>query len=320
MLDARTLSAGGNTRNSIAIPTGVMSPPPTPCSTRNTTSSPRLEASPHSAEATVKMTRAPRRTFRPPKRSPSQPEAAMKTPVLTRNAIEMLSTASGAEWKSRPIDGEGHVHDRGVHDRHEEGRYVDDSYGDLLVDDAAAHPGMVAGLTEFVKYILCRSVSFQYDVVVTSLGAPIAADATRAETAREAWEQMRELTHDPLTLGKLHALAEEAGIIPGAAKALKFLYGAEPVPMRRLAADLHCDNSYITTIVDSMEQAGVARREVHPTDRRIKVIVLTDEGRRLAARALEVLGTPPPAFDALTSSETEALRDLMRKLTQEAQS
>jgi DNA-binding MarR family transcriptional regulator len=131
---------------------------------------------------------------------------------------------------------------------------------------------------------------------------------------------MRELTHDPLTLGKLHALAEEAGIIPGAAKALKFLYGTEPVPMRRLAADLHCDNSYITTIVDSMEQAGVARREAHPTDRRIKVIVLTEEGRRLAALALEVIGTPPPAFDALTSSETEALRDLMRKLTQGAQS
>ena len=154
---------------------------------------------------------------------------------------------------------------------------------------------------------------------MTSLEAPTAADVTRSDTAREAWERMRELTHDPLTLGKLHVLAEEAGIIPGAAKALKFLYGKEPVPMRRLAADLHCDNSYITTIVDSMEQAGVARREGHPTDRRIKVIVLTDEGRRLAVLALEVIGTPPPAFDALTSVETEALRDLMRKLTKGAQ-
>ena len=155
---------------------------------------------------------------------------------------------------------------------------------------------------------------------MTSLEAPTAADVTGADTAREAWERMRELTHDPLTLGRLHALAEEAGIIPGAAKALKFLHRAEPVPMRRLAADLHCDNSYITTIVDSMEQAGVARREAHPTDRRIKVIVLTDEGRRLAARALEVVGTPPPAFDALTPSETQALLDLMRKLTQRVDS
>ena len=95
----------------------------------------------------------------------------------------------------------------------------------------------------------------------------------------------RELTHNPQVLEKLHALADEAGIIPGAAKALRFLSGPEPVPMRRLAQDLHCDNSYITTIVDSLEVAGVARREAHPTDRRIKVIVLTDAGRRLAALA-----------------------------------
>jgi DNA-binding MarR family transcriptional regulator len=144
------------------------------------------------------------------------------------------------------------------------------------------------------------------------------ADAKRADTAREAWELMRELTHNPQVLEKLHAVAEEAGIIPGAAKALKFLSGPEPVPMRRLAADLHCDNSYITTIVDSLEEAGVARREAHPTDRRIKVIVLTDAGRRLAELARQSLGTPPRAFDALSASETSTLRDLMRKLAQEA--
>ncbi len=153
---------------------------------------------------------------------------------------------------------------------------------------------------------------------VTSVEAPRAADTKRAETAREAWEMIRELTHDPQVLGKLHTLAEEAGIIPGAAKALKFLSRSDPVPMRRLAADLNCDNSYITTIVDSLEQAGMARREPHPTDRRIKVIVLTDAGRRLAQLARETLGTPPKAFGALTAPEVSALRDLMRKLSQSA--
>jgi len=145
-----------------------------------------------------------------------------------------------------------------------------------------------------------------------------APDTKKADTAREAWERMRELTHDPQVLDKLHVLAEQAGIIPGAAKALKFLSGPDPVPMRRLAADLHCDNSYITTIVDSLEEAGVARREAHPTDRRIKVIVLTESGRRLAEMAREAIGTPPRAFEALSASETAALRDLMRKLGQSA--
>jgi DNA-binding MarR family transcriptional regulator len=137
--------------------------------------------------------------------------------------------------------------------------------------------------------------------------------------AVEAWERMREITHDPQVLGRLHVLAEQAGIIPGAAKALRFLSAPEPMPMRNLAANLRCDNSYVTTIVDSLEEAGVARREAHATDRRIKVIVLTDTGRTLARRAQKILGTPPPAFASLTDDETETLRDLMRKLGAVAQ-
>lgn len=141
-----------------------------------------------------------------------------------------------------------------------------------------------------------------------------AADTKKADAAREAWERMRELTHDPQVLEKLHVLADQAGIIPGAAKALKFLSGPEPVPMRKLAVYLHCDNSYITTIVDSLEEAGVARRKPHPTDRRIKVIVLTESGHRLAELAREAIGNPPGAFEVLSVVETELLRDLMRKL------
>jgi DNA-binding MarR family transcriptional regulator len=139
------------------------------------------------------------------------------------------------------------------------------------------------------------------------------------DSATEAWKRMRELTHDPQVLGKLQVLAEEAKIIPGAAKALHFLSATEPMAMRSLAANLRCDNSYVTTIVDSLEEAGIARREVHATDRRIKVIVLTDAGRKLARRAQEIIGTPPTAFALLTPDETDMLRDLMRKLGAGAQ-
>jgi DNA-binding MarR family transcriptional regulator len=134
------------------------------------------------------------------------------------------------------------------------------------------------------------------------------------DPAREAWERMRELTHDPQVLGNVHAMAGEAGIIPGAAKALKYLSATEPTPMRQLAADLRCDSSYITTIVDNLEEAGVARRQAHATDRRIKMVMLTDKGRAVADRVAQVLGTPPPSFDTLTTKETATLRDLLRKL------
>ena len=140
-------------------------------------------------------------------------------------------------------------------------------------------------------------------------------DTAVDDTAAEAWERMRELAHDPQVLDRLHSLADEVGIIPAAGKALRFLSTSEPMPMRSLAANLRCDNSYVTAIVDSLEGAGFARREVHPTDRRIKFIVLTDEGGKIALRAREILGTPPPAFQALTARETETLRDLMRKMS-----
>ena len=70
MVEARARSMGGNARNSIAVPTGTSIPPPTPCSTRNPTSSPRVWAWPHSADAIVKVASAKRKTFFVPMRSP----------------------------------------------------------------------------------------------------------------------------------------------------------------------------------------------------------------------------------------------------------
>jgi len=134
------------------------------------------------------------------------------------------------------------------------------------------------------------------------------------DPASEAWERMRELTHDPQVLGRVHEVAVEAGIIPGAAKALKYLSTTQPTPMRQLAANLNCDTSYITTIVDNLEEAGVARREAHATDRRIKVVVLTEAGQAVADRVRRIMGTPPRSFDALSDEEASTLRDLLRKL------
>jgi DNA-binding MarR family transcriptional regulator len=138
--------------------------------------------------------------------------------------------------------------------------------------------------------------------------------AATNEVAVEAWTSMRNLTHDPALLDQLHALSVGAGIIPGASRALSFLLSDQPISMRQLAANLRCDNSYVTTIVDNLEDAGIAKREAHPTDRRIKVIVLTDAGKALAERAISIVRTPPPSFATLSERETVTLRDLMRKL------
>ncbi len=95
MLAARTRSAGGKTRKSIAMPTGAIIPPPAPCTTRKVTSWVMFWASPQRTEPRVKTTMALISTRLPPKRSPSQPEAGMKTARLTRYAMTTPSTAVG---------------------------------------------------------------------------------------------------------------------------------------------------------------------------------------------------------------------------------
>jgi len=89
----------------MAIPTGASMPPPAPWRIRNSTNSPRLDATPHSAEATEKTAIAVSSTRLPPNRSPSQPDAGMNTARLTRKAMETLSTAVGLTEKSRPMVG-----------------------------------------------------------------------------------------------------------------------------------------------------------------------------------------------------------------------
>ena len=82
--DAFARSAPGNARESIAVPTGVIMPPPTPCAKRNATSWPIDCARPHAADAMMKIDMAKRNTRFVPKRSERKPAAGMNTARLSR--------------------------------------------------------------------------------------------------------------------------------------------------------------------------------------------------------------------------------------------
>ena len=55
--------------------------------------------------------------------------------------------------------------------------------------------------------------------------------------------------------------------------------------MSDLAETWGCDASYVTTLADGLQERGLAERRPHPTDRRVKTIVLTPEGRAKRERA-----------------------------------
>lgn len=87
----------------------------------------------------------------------------------------------------------------------------------------------------------------------------------------------------------------------------------EPLSMRGLAERLGIDASYVTAIADQLEERGLIERRPHPTDRRIKSLALTDEGRRFRERVLGELWSTIPSFDGLTGAERRELRRLLTR-------
>jgi DNA-binding MarR family transcriptional regulator len=110
------------------------------------------------------------------------------------------------------------------------------------------------------------------------------------------------------------ALGVRMKLSPGVIKTLMRLAKADGVSMGEMARAIGCDPSYITALVDDLDERGLACREPSPEDRRVKIIVLTDAGRELATEIDSVLSVPPAAFSALTQSELRQLCDLLDKV------
>jgi DNA-binding MarR family transcriptional regulator len=115
---------------------------------------------------------------------------------------------------------------------------------------------------------------------------------------------------------RVHRIGNELGLSPALLKALVHLgtVGDGGARMGDLAGHWGCDASYVTTLADGLQVRGLAERRPHPTDRRVKSIVLTAEGRAQRERALALLAEPPSAFASLSATEQRQLRDLLRKL------
>jgi DNA-binding MarR family transcriptional regulator len=135
------------------------------------------------------------------------------------------------------------------------------------------------------------------------------AITTRADPATDAWELFRELfgTARPRMLD----IQAEYGLKPPQFFALDAL--DEPVPMSHIADMLRCDRSAVTWITDRLEERGYVERRADERDRRVKLLALTDEGRRVREQIRQRLAVPPEALTRLSRSDQRELRDLLRK-------
>lgn len=82
--------------------------------------------------------------------------------------------------------------------------------------------------------------------------------------------------------GEHEQAAAAAGLTAAQATILTLL--TEPISMRGLAAQMGCDASNITGIVDRLEAKGLVARAVPAADRRVKQIAPTQAGSAALAR------------------------------------
>ena len=83
--------------------------------------------------------------------------------------------------------------------------------------------------------------------------------------------------------------------------------------MKELAQRMGCDASFVTIIADTLERRGFAQREPSQRDRRVKELVLTQEGIAAKERLMRELATKMPWCYALDDSERHCFLRLLKK-------
>jgi MarR family transcriptional regulator, organic hydroperoxide resistance regulator len=134
--------------------------------------------------------------------------------------------------------------------------------------------------------------------------------AIEEDPAREAWGLLWRVMQ--ANKPRFMALAQEMGLAPMQLHALRLIEPGDGVPMSSLAGMLFCDASNVTGIVDRLEARGLIERRPSLKDRRVKLLVLTEEGARVRESAYRQMATPPPAIAALPLKHKRALRDALR--------
>jgi DNA-binding MarR family transcriptional regulator len=116
--------------------------------------------------------------------------------------------------------------------------------------------------------------------------------------------------------GRVEARLSEVGLSIAKLAALHRLTEAgESLPLGQLAERLACVKSNVTQLVDRLEADGLVSRTFDPNDRRSRLAVLTDAGKKAYAKGSAVQQQAElELFGTLTAEESNTLHQLLEKL------
>jgi DNA-binding MarR family transcriptional regulator len=132
--------------------------------------------------------------------------------------------------------------------------------------------------------------------------------------ADEVWRAMASLVHDNRD-GWKRAVVEASGLPFSRIRILKRL-SRQPMTVKQVARAATIDAPAATVAVNDLEDRGLVVRETDPTNRRCKVVSLTDAGREMV-RKIDKVDDPAPmalaSLDDIQLKELKAIIDLLGK-------
>jgi DNA-binding MarR family transcriptional regulator len=140
------------------------------------------------------------------------------------------------------------------------------------------------------------------------------ASKNKTKLAAEVWRRLFDYfisssEHRTRVLGRYE-------LTPNDSRALHSLDRTRGRTMRELADAWACDASNATWIIDRLEARGLAERRSKPGDRRVKLVVLTPTGEKIARRVRAAMYQPSPELRSLPLDTLEELRSALEKLPQ----
>ncbi len=135
---------------------------------------------------------------------------------------------------------------------------------------------------------------------------------TQDELARKVWQQISNLFLS--TQGERDQVASELGLTRTDLITLFHLQPDGAVSQRDLAEHWACDPSAITARVDRLEELGLVKRHPGQTDRRIKMVSLTNAGEKVREAGMEGFAKPPDVLLELSAGELRVIAGTLSRL------
>jgi DNA-binding MarR family transcriptional regulator len=133
-----------------------------------------------------------------------------------------------------------------------------------------------------------------------------------SDLADEVWRALAALVIDNRD-GWKRAVIEQTGLPFSRIRILKRL-SRRPMTVKQVAHAAAMDAPATTVAVNDLEDRGLVVRETDPTNRRCKVVSLTDAGREMVQQIDTTDDPAPNVLGELDNAELKQLRSILTKL------